>query len=449
MAITFTELAAVASTANTNSYATGSISPGANRLILVAVGLSDGGGADPDTPTSVTGNGITYELVDATEGNNLYLTGQTINYRVLLYRGMSASPSAGAVTVAFTNSATGCNIVVVEADGVDTSGTNGSGAIVQAKKNTAVGTALTVTLTSAPDAANAVYATYDYTNAVTFTPEGTWTELPATEITHANPGHGMGGQYIVGADQTAAGTIGSSAEIGGIAVEVAAAGGVTAYEIDAQPGSFAVTGSVAGPVAGRTVNAAPGSYTVTGAAASVPAGRMISASPGAYSVTGAAAALLADRMLNAASGSFTVTGVEAGLVYEPLGGAFELDAQPGSFTISGAAASPVAGRVIVGSPGSYTLTGSQAGALAGRALAADPGAFSVAGVAASPLAARLVVAAPGGYVITGFSATLLGGEFADPPATRRTRVTLGRSATGPGIASGRTSAGLAFGRTSA
>jgi hypothetical protein len=71
---------------------------------------------------------------------------------------MGASPSAGAVSFTCSATATGFVWSIVQANGVDTSGTNGSGAIVQNATNgePVTSSAVTATLASAITGNNAV-----------------------------------------------------------------------------------------------------------------------------------------------------------------------------------------------------------------------------------------------------------------------------------------------------
>lgn len=138
---------AVACTALTSGVAgggvtgtTASISPTANRPIIVA--LVTALPAGPAAPTSVIGNGITYTQVAT-------LPYHTSNARrITLLRGLSATPSAGTIVFNFgAVSQTSYNWAVLECSGADTSGTNGSGAIVQNATATATAaTSVTATL---------------------------------------------------------------------------------------------------------------------------------------------------------------------------------------------------------------------------------------------------------------------------------------------------------------
>ncbi len=146
MAIAATNLAAAYNGTDATSYTTASVSPSGNALILVSIQTS---GSPVSGDPAVTGNGITYTKVnDRTQGGQ----------HQWLYRGMAASPSAGAITIDFgAETATSCAHSVNEFTGVDTSGTNGSGAIVQSAVNSAAsGTSLTVTLAAFGDTTNNV-----------------------------------------------------------------------------------------------------------------------------------------------------------------------------------------------------------------------------------------------------------------------------------------------------
>lgn len=149
MAIIGTHLV-TANAATADPHTTASITPTANALVLAFIRVGD----DAITVSSITGNGLTWvEVVTAVEvGGN----------RISVYRAMGATPSAGAVTIDLSASAIAA-WSIVEFTGVDTSGTNGSGAVVQSA--TAVNTSansLTVTLAAFGDANNATTGGFYY-----------------------------------------------------------------------------------------------------------------------------------------------------------------------------------------------------------------------------------------------------------------------------------------------
>lgn len=106
------------SATSASSVATASWTPSANDLILVWVACRSG-----VTVSSVSGNGITFsKVVEDLESPQGQCT-------LSLWRGMSASPSAGQITATLSGTANAAVMVAHRITGTDTGGTNGSGAI--------------------------------------------------------------------------------------------------------------------------------------------------------------------------------------------------------------------------------------------------------------------------------------------------------------------------------
>lgn len=172
MAVTQSPLTSDANTANQTSYDTASISPGSNRLVLVAV-MNFGTGSSPNTPT-LSGNGLTYQLIDS----QLY---QSDFIRLSLFRSMGASPSSGAITIDFAGQTQdSCHWAVSEFSGVNTTGTHGSGAIVQGAKAAPTSTTTGLaTLAAFADAANATFGCFAINSAGAglITPGSGFTEI--------------------------------------------------------------------------------------------------------------------------------------------------------------------------------------------------------------------------------------------------------------------------------
>ena len=149
------------------SYATTSHTPAANKLQLASVN-SRHASATPNQPT-LSGNGLTWVAVASVVYDD---TGS--QKRVTLFRAMGASPSAGALTADFAGqSQSDCTITIDEATGMDTTGTNGSGAIVQSVTNsdkTGSGTSLSATLAAFGSGRNGTYGVCAIGNVGTFTP---------------------------------------------------------------------------------------------------------------------------------------------------------------------------------------------------------------------------------------------------------------------------------------
>lgn len=153
MAVTPTTLTSGNTTTSSQSYATtASISPSANKLILLAV-FCRYAQAD-DKHATATGAGMTWTEV-------FYSRNRYGNNRFVIFRALSTSPGSGAVTIDFDGQ-NQQEIMwhITEWENADTSGTNGSGAIRQSKTgDQAEGqTSMTITLDSdTAGTGNAIY----------------------------------------------------------------------------------------------------------------------------------------------------------------------------------------------------------------------------------------------------------------------------------------------------
>lgn len=140
----FTSFAAVGAThlltaqngVGATSYTTASFTPDANQLVLACIAnqVTSGGANIP----TLTGNGLTWVQV-ATRADT-----ETGNRRVTLYRALGASPSAGTLVIDMagqTQIRSGWSIS--EFSGIETSGINGSHAILQATSSDTADTGAT------------------------------------------------------------------------------------------------------------------------------------------------------------------------------------------------------------------------------------------------------------------------------------------------------------------
>lgn len=218
MTITQNTLTSHGDSADANSYTTASsFTPGANRLVLAFVENSKGSTAD--TPT-VSGNSLTWVQVTTVT----FSTGN--RRRLTLFRAMGASPTNGALTADFAGvNQTSIAISVFEFDGVDTSGTNGSGAIVQAPTPVtgAAVSSVSITLAAFGSASNGASAGVGATANVGITHDTGWNEIhDITSVTV--PATALETQWIATNDTTASGTmVSGTADMGIIAIEVKAA----------------------------------------------------------------------------------------------------------------------------------------------------------------------------------------------------------------------------------
>jgi hypothetical protein len=143
------ELTTGATSNDLASYPTATIAPAPapNTLLLAWVMSVRTSLPAPPQPT-LSGCGVTWTPVAGLGSNTLRLT---------LFRAMGAAPTSGFVTIDFgTAGQHGCGWSLVQVSGVDTSGTNGQGAVVQSAINSGSGvTSLLVTLSSFLDPSDA------------------------------------------------------------------------------------------------------------------------------------------------------------------------------------------------------------------------------------------------------------------------------------------------------
>lgn len=227
MALAVNLLTSGSSTTDASSYVTASVSPTANALICV-VYLARKATGNPATPT-ITGNGLTYTEVVTN-------TTSPLNFNdVALFRALDPSPTSGAITIDFGETVTSCIWFVFEITGVDTSGTNGSGAVVQSVGRDfagGAGTSGTLTLSALGSANNmAVGGFFHFANEAT-TPGSGFTEIG--DINLAENTRGFQTEYALN-DTTVDASWASSVEWEGVAIEVKAA---STYDATKDMGSW-------------------------------------------------------------------------------------------------------------------------------------------------------------------------------------------------------------------
>lgn len=194
-----------------SSYSTASVTPGANRLVLVWVAsvVSAGTANEP----TLSGNGLTYVSV----ATQTWTAAPT--RRITLFRAMGASPSAGAVTIDFAaQTQLRCLWSVSEFTGVDTSGTNGSGAVKQSATNEATATSLTVTLAAFASTANGCAGGFWHSTDEAATAGGGFTEIAQVQLSSV-----LISEWRADNDTTVDASAATSSIWIGVAAEVAAA----------------------------------------------------------------------------------------------------------------------------------------------------------------------------------------------------------------------------------
>ncbi|GLI38602.1 hypothetical protein KI811_09870 [Geobacter hydrogenophilus] len=173
-AIAATQLTSASSNTGATSYTTASISPTGNNLVLAWVANYRSFGS-ASTPT-MSGNGLAW-----TQVATLNVNGAT-THRLTLFRAMGASPTTGSATISFgATSQTNVSWSIIQFSGVDTSGTNGSGAVVQNAINSATSTtSLTTTLVGFDSSLNATAAGFMVTATPVPTVEAGYTGWSAS-----------------------------------------------------------------------------------------------------------------------------------------------------------------------------------------------------------------------------------------------------------------------------
>lgn len=216
---------------NTTGYATASITPSANALILLAV-ANVRNTADACTwadVETVSGNSLTWVKVN----EQCYSSVTVPTNMVTIYRSMGASPSTGTVSFFYgSTSQLAAAWAVIECTGVDTSGTNGSGAVAQSAINANTSSAsITATLGSFGSANNATLGAFGTTGNTSVTSGSGFTEL-AEQLVTDSYNHALHVEFKNSNDTTVDASY-SSADAGVVAIEIVAS---AAVESDADEG---------------------------------------------------------------------------------------------------------------------------------------------------------------------------------------------------------------------
>lgn len=204
------------------SATTASITATANRLYLLTVWTRTGITANPNQPTASGGGLGTWDVIASV----VYDDSSSSRKRVTLFRALSASPGAGAAIAIDEAGQTQTSFgwIVDEVTGIDTSGTNGSGAIVQSATNidsSATTASLTVTLAAFGSANNATYGSFAEGGNGTWTQGSGFTKIGNVTTT----GDTMNGitEFLASNDTTVDATDSTNSELGGIGIEIKAA----------------------------------------------------------------------------------------------------------------------------------------------------------------------------------------------------------------------------------
>lgn len=134
------------SIANALSYATVTITPTPQSLVLAFVVSFRPALQGTPAPPALSGNGLVWQQIQTVLG------GTQANRRLTSFRAMGPAPTAGPVTADFGDQLQDlCAWSIVEFADVDTGGTAGAGAIAQSHAGTSPDSAATLTLTPSAD----------------------------------------------------------------------------------------------------------------------------------------------------------------------------------------------------------------------------------------------------------------------------------------------------------
>lgn len=222
-------------TAGASSYTTASFTPSVNTLYLATVVTRTGITADPNQPTC-TGAGLTWVVVSSI----VFDTTSSSRRRITVFRALGIG-SIGALTFDYATQAQTINVWSIDAfTGINTSGTNGSGAIVQAvpaKDETLTPTAFAVTLAAFSNASNATFGAFgtgDPGAQVIITQGSGYTQLTDFDAVNAQGLHMSTQWQATNNTNVNITTNTNNFEFGGIGVEIAAASATSI----ATPGYF-------------------------------------------------------------------------------------------------------------------------------------------------------------------------------------------------------------------
>lgn len=177
MAATYTLLTKGSTGADASFYDTASVSPSANKIVLVMCEAQFGSPAKEIQ--SASGNGLTWTRIAG------YFWGASNAHYTAIFRAASgASPTPGAIRITSAGTQSRFNWQVVEIGGLIMTGTNGADAIVQVGSANGSGShsSLSVTLSAFSKALNIPLGFYAADSQFAVTPGSGFTEI-ATEAT--------------------------------------------------------------------------------------------------------------------------------------------------------------------------------------------------------------------------------------------------------------------------
>lgn len=217
MAITFAALTSGTDTTDDADSVVSATTVTAERLQLLTI-CSRADAVQP-TISSIgvpTGSGIVWTLVGTAVDFDTSGSRRTL----FLYRGMATATVTGGFTITWGGTQTGKAWALDEVAGMDTSGTQGSGAIVQAVTGLGAGvSSLTITLAAFGSTSNATYGAFGNAGEGALIAGTGFTRIGNQQVAGEC---GVGTEYRVDND-TSVDMSNGTMDIGGVAVEIKAA----------------------------------------------------------------------------------------------------------------------------------------------------------------------------------------------------------------------------------
>jgi hypothetical protein len=214
--------ATIHSSTDASSYSFAPITANNAKLYVVFLGTSIGSGTAP-AATGIAGAGLSFTEIGAA-GGRLYSGGSGGGVRrVQAWRALVASgATTGAITINLAAVATAMDAVLLEFSGADTSGTNGSGAIVQSVVNNLNSTtSLTLPMAAFGSSANRPAAFFSHRVQEATTEELGYTELD--DASHGSPSTGTQCEWHASTpENTPSASWTTAGDAGGFAIEVKA-----------------------------------------------------------------------------------------------------------------------------------------------------------------------------------------------------------------------------------
>ena len=364
---------------NTASYAFQN-----NKLYMVSAFLRAGSAV---ALSSVTGGGLTWVLAleQAIGGGTFYIA----TFRALVTSGATT----GALTLNTSIAPTSIKWIVDELSGVDTTGTNGSGAIVQSDADSGNATTASMVLAAFADATNnAVYAAVGHAanEAATVDASGGYTKL-AEELSAVTPATAIATEFRLAEDTTVTMTWTTAAQFRSTAFEIKAA--VTAGGTATVVGTGTVPAPTATGGSQDAVAVSPADHHAHALFDWAPVGDL-TGDPTSHDIAWYFAPFGVDGTASPA----TVVGVGA---VPPATAIGDATAAPATVVGTGTVPAPTATGTAVASPAAVVGTGSVPAPTATGTATAAPATVVGTGSVPAPTAQGAATAAPATVVGTG------------------------------------------------